>query len=129
MNGLKIARLAALAVSLFVLIWIVLLAINGSAADQQSNDQHSTDSFAWTTEFIAGYERTLDPLPLGQELVLIDNAVALCVYLNNEHTIPQAWDYGVTELGMSSDQTAVVIEGAIRTHCPQYEGALQGSTT
>jgi hypothetical protein len=46
-----------------------------------------------------------------------------------EHTIPEAFDLGVDQLHMSSDQAAVVIEAAVRTHCPQYEGELQREVT
>jgi hypothetical protein len=93
---------------------------------QQMNSQ--AQASAWKSDFIHAYEARdgeagdLDPA-LAYELV--SNAEVLCTYLDEDPDLAYAWTYGTDKLGMSSDQTVVVIEEAIHFKCPQFSSLLQ----
>lgn len=58
------------------------------------------------------------------ENFLIHEATLVCTRLGNGYTISNIWDVGVRD-GMSSDQSATVIDLAIEVYCPQYSDRLE----
>lgn len=106
---------------------LVIYAVVDIAEDQM---QVSTQpAIAWKADFIHAYEaRDGDEGDLDPALAydLLSNAEVLCTYLDEDPSLPYAWTYGTDKLGMSSDQTVVVIEEAIHTKCTQHTHLLAG---
>jgi hypothetical protein len=85
----------------------------------------TTAQLSWQSDFLTGYQGRLGYVDGHAAEQLVTNAVKTCRYLNS-HGLPKTWEYGTDRLGMSSDQTVVVIEEAIRTLCPQHTHLLHG---
>lgn len=91
--------------------------------EQAKSDGHGN---TWRTTFIRGYQERMGWTDPSLSQRLIENAQVLCVYLDNDESLPYAFTYGTDKLHMSSDQTVVVIEEAITAHCTQHQHLLDG---
>lgn len=113
-----------------IVIGLIVLALcttmNWHLDNKKEQAARSHAANAWKLDFIHGYEASFDEHVRADEAaVLVKNAHLECVYLNEDPSLQGAWNYGTTALDMSSDQAAVVIEGAIKTHCQQHLPLLQ----
>lgn len=75
--------------------------------------------------FVHEYELRHGAITSDVEAWLFSNAHRMCWFLKAEPRLPsEAFDYGVTDLKMSSDQTVSIIELGMKyvDGCPQYRG-------
>lgn len=124
MSKIKLGIIGAAAA---ILGMLVIYAVTDIAEDQMQVS--SQQAIAWKADFIHAYEARdgsegdLDP---ALAYTLVSNAQLLCTYLDSDPSLPYAWGYGTDKLGMSSDQTVIVIEEGIKTKCPQHTHLLAG---
>ena len=88
-------------------------------------------------DFIHLYNQVHGPTDSDTIDFLWKEAELSCARLGNGYSLPDVWEVGVQD-GMSSDQSATVINSAVLTFCPQMQARLsdeaarhleQGNTT
>lgn len=116
-NKVTIGYIAIVTVAMIILM-IVVTAFQPA----QSNDAGISKPLVSVEDkvaFLDTYEKDMGPIDSDDEEELVASGMTLCYVLQqNDGDMPTAWRAGVDELGYSSDQSAAILNSAVRTLCP-----------
>ena len=126
-TALKNVAIAACILVLIITVMVIAYVLDAKPVPE-AQATAPTPTKVWQDAFIEGYtSRIGEPEDAAEYDEVIADAGVICSYLGDgtEHTLPLTWVYGTDVVGMSSDQAIVVIEEAIRTHCPEQSYLLK----